>query len=318
MRVSAAHVTLAGVVVLWAGSFAAIKALLDGGVDDVDIALVRYAVAAPGFAYILWRSRGLPGLTRADAARVAVAGLVVVVLYHLTLNLGEQWTTSGTAALIVATAPAMTLGFAAALGLERVTGARLAGLALAFTGVAVVVVLGAGERIGADTVKGPVLILGAPIGFATYNVIAKPLLARYGTLEVTAATSLVGTAALLALVRPATVDAVAGFDAGEWALIAYLGIGCTLVGYLAWSVGLRRLDPSQAVTFLYGVPVLGLAIGAVLLDEPITAWLLAGAALVVGGIALAQRPAGAPAPEPASEPAGSGGMAADLRRAPRG
>ena len=59
-----AHISLVAVVVVWAGSFSVIKALLDDGVAAGDIAILRYAIAAPGFAFILWRARGLPGLTR--------------------------------------------------------------------------------------------------------------------------------------------------------------------------------------------------------------------------------------------------------------
>ena len=100
-----AHVSLLVVVVVWAGSFSVIKQLLDDGVAAGDIAILRYLIAAPGFAFILWRAGGLPGLTRRDAARVAAAGLFVVLGYHLFLNLGTRHTTSGVAALVVALAP---------------------------------------------------------------------------------------------------------------------------------------------------------------------------------------------------------------------
>jgi drug/metabolite transporter (DMT)-like permease len=58
---SRAHVAILAVVVTWAGSFSVIKAALDDGVAAIDIAILRYAVAVPGFAFILWRARGLPG-----------------------------------------------------------------------------------------------------------------------------------------------------------------------------------------------------------------------------------------------------------------
>ena len=80
-----AHLSLVAVVVVWAGSFSAIKVLLDHGLAATDVALLRYWVAAPGFAFILWRARGLPGLTRRDAGRVVVAGVVVVIGYHVFL-----------------------------------------------------------------------------------------------------------------------------------------------------------------------------------------------------------------------------------------
>ena len=104
-----AHLSLLAVVVVWAGSFSVIKALLDDGVEAFDIAIVRYAIAVPGFALILWRAGGLPGLTRRDATRIVVAGLLIVVGYHVSLNVGTRYTTSGIAALVVALAPGMTL-----------------------------------------------------------------------------------------------------------------------------------------------------------------------------------------------------------------
>ena len=62
-----AHLSLLAVVVVWAGSFSVIKQLLDDGVAAGDIAIIRYVIAVPGFAYILWRARGLPGLTRRES-----------------------------------------------------------------------------------------------------------------------------------------------------------------------------------------------------------------------------------------------------------
>ena len=56
-----AHLSLIGVVVIWAGSFSAIKTALDDGVAAIDVAVLRYAVAIPGFAFILWRAGGCPG-----------------------------------------------------------------------------------------------------------------------------------------------------------------------------------------------------------------------------------------------------------------
>jgi drug/metabolite transporter (DMT)-like permease len=286
-----AHAALIGVAVLWAGAFSAIKALLDHGMAAGDIAVLRYVVAAPGFALLLWRSGGLPGLTRRDAFRLAAVGLLVVVGYHVSLNVGTRFTTSGTAALVVALAPAMTLVLAAALRLERITVRRSVGLAVAFVGVAIVVFLGAGGELSLANARGPLVVLAAPVSFALYNVLLQPLLERYGLLALTAASSLLGTLGLLPLARPSTVDAVAGISAGDAVLVLYLGFLCTLLGYLAWNVGLRGLGSTGAVTYAYGIPVLAVAFGAVLLDETVTVWLAVGGALVLAGVAAAQRAA---------------------------
>jgi drug/metabolite transporter (DMT)-like permease len=284
-----AHVSLLVVVVFWAGAFSVIKTLLDHGVAAVDIALLRYAIAAPGFALILWRAGGLPGLNRRDAARVAAAGVLVVVGYHLSLNIGSGRTTAGVAALVVALAPAMTLAIALALGLDRLRLRHVLGLAIAFVGVAVVIVLGTGQAISLDGASGPLIVLGAPLAFALYNVILKPLLGRYDLLALTAATSLAGTLGLLPFVRASTLGALAEGSAVDLALILYLGIVAALMGYILWNVGLRGLGPTRTVTYTYAISPLAVVIGALALDETVTVWLALGAVLVIGGIALAQR-----------------------------
>jgi drug/metabolite transporter (DMT)-like permease len=287
--VSRAHVSILAVVVVWAGSFSVIKQLLDQGVAASDIAILRYLIAAPGFAYILWRARGLQGLTRGDAGRVAAAGLLVVVGYHMFLNVGTRHTTAGVAALVVALAPGLTMVLAFALGLERVNATRIVGLGVAFSGVVIVVALGSGSELSLASAKGPLIVLGAPLAFALYNVILKPLLGRHDLLALTATASLVGTVGLLPFVRGSTVDTVVDATATEAALLLYLGVLATLLGYIGWNLGLKGLGPTRAVTYAYGIPPLAVAFGAIFLDEPVTIWLALGAALVVGGIALAQR-----------------------------
>ncbi|MDX6495842.1 MAG: hypothetical protein QOE17_1828 [Gaiellales bacterium] len=279
---------LASVVVVWAAAFSAIKHLLGAGLSAPEVAAGRYLVAAPGFVIVLFASGGLPGISRRDLGRVALAGLLVVAVYHISLNLGEERTTSGTAAVIVGTAPGMTLGLAIVLGLERFSAWRAAGLGLAFSGVVVVVTLGSGQSISLEHAKGPLLVLLAPFSFALYNVIAKPLVGRIDPAAVSSAANLLGTLALLPLLGPSSLDHARALGAWDWTLVLYLGLICTLFAYNAWGMALRRLDASRTVAYLYGVPVLAVVIGALTLGESVTVWLALGVALVVGGVAVAQ------------------------------
>jgi drug/metabolite transporter (DMT)-like permease len=274
------------VIVVWAGAFSVIKALLDRGVGAEEIAVARYAVAAPGFAYLLWRAGGLPGISRSDAARLAITGVLIVVGYHVSLNIGERYTSAGTAALIVALAPALTLLFAVLAGLERFTTRAALGLATAFAGVCIVVVLGTGEEVSLAGAKGPLIVLGAPISFALYNVLLKPLLGRYDLLALTATTSLIGTVALLPFLRPSDFSAATSASWEKVVLVLYLGVLSTLLGYVAWNIGLRAFGATRAVSGSYAIPAVAVVIGAVALEEPVTAWIAAGGLLIVGGVAL--------------------------------
>jgi drug/metabolite transporter (DMT)-like permease len=303
-----AHISLGSTVLAWAAAFPAIKALLDHGYAAEDVALLRYAIAAPGFALLLVLTGGLPGLGGRDAARLVAAGMLVVGGYHLSLNLGTQYTTAGTAAILVALAPALTALVAAWVGLEVLTRARSAGLAVAFAGIVVVVLLGGGGDVSAGDAKGPLIVLGAPLAFALYNVLLKPLFGRYDLFALTAAASLIGTLGLLPLARQRTVESVADGSGGDLALLAFLGIACTLVGYVTWNIGLRGIGPSRAVAYAYVIPPLGVLLAALTLGEELTPWLGLGGALVVLGVALAQRanlPRRGRLAQPASSPASS-------------
>ena len=91
-----AHLVLAGVVVMWAGSFAAIKHLLDGGLSGPEIAAARFLMVVPAFALTLYAAGGLRGLSRGDLVRIVVAGVCWVAIYHLALNEGELHTGTAT------------------------------------------------------------------------------------------------------------------------------------------------------------------------------------------------------------------------------
>ena len=275
-------------MLVWAGAFSAIKRLTDDGVAAGDIAVARYAVAAPGFAAALWLRGGMPGLTRRELVRLVVAGLLVVTAYHMALNIGERTASAGASSVIVGVAPALTLALSVSLGLERFSRRRAGGLALAFLGVLVVVLLGAGQRVDAADLGGPLLVVAAAAAFASYNVLAKPLVTRHDPIAVTAAASLIGTVGLLPLARPGTLVPAGMPPLGDSLLVLYLGLVCTLAAYIAWTVALRRVDPSQAVSFVYAIPVAAVAISALLLGETLTPWLALGGGLVVGGVVAAR------------------------------
>jgi drug/metabolite transporter (DMT)-like permease len=276
-------------VVLWCSSFALIKQLVDAGLSAPDVAFGRFVVAWPGFAYLLWRAGGLPGLRRADALRILIASAAGVTVYHLGLNEGERSTASGVAALIVALAPAATLALALAVGLERYAARRIAGIALAFSGVVVVVMLGSGAELSLHGLRGPLFVLAAPLTFAVYNVLYKPLLGRFDLPALTAAGGLVGSLMFLPFENAGALDRFGALDLGGWVSLIALGLGATLGGYVTWSIALRGLEPSRAMSYLYYVPPLAVVIGALGLGETVTPWLLLGGALVIGGVAVAQR-----------------------------
>ncbi|HRU24199.1 MAG TPA: DMT family transporter, partial [Candidatus Latescibacteria bacterium] len=119
---------------------------------------------------------------------------------------------------------------------------------------------------------------------------------KYGALNTTAFTIILGTVPLLVGADADLVHKAAALPAGFWAADLFLGLGCTAAAYLLWTKALQVMEATKVAVFLYLIPVLGIAWGWLYLDEPVSWWLVAGAALVIFGVVLANRKAVAPAP----------------------
>ena len=122
--------------------------------------------------------------------------------------------------------------------------------------------LGSGADFSLHGLRGPLLVLVAPLAFAVYNVLYKPLLGRFDLPALTAAGGLVGSLLFLPFENTGAIDRFGALDAGSWIALVALGLGATLGGYVTWSIALRGLEPSRAMSYLYLVPPLAVAIGA--------------------------------------------------------
>jgi drug/metabolite transporter (DMT)-like permease len=283
-----AHLALVVMVAVWSGAIVGVKAALDTGLDALDLVILRTLLAAPFFAGLAWIRRPL-GLTRADAARLVVAGVLGMAVYQAALNLGTDRSSADTVTLAMAATPALTLLMARAVGLERLTAARVGGIATALGGVVVAIVASPADGGGTTRLAGAILIAIAAVSWAAYTVLMKPLLERGDSVGVTALSSLVGSVAILPFATSHTVDAATNLTARQGWLLLYLAVAITIVGYLAWNEGVRGLDSSRASVYLYLTTPASLALATVLLDEPFTLGIALSAALVLCGVAIAQR-----------------------------
>jgi drug/metabolite transporter (DMT)-like permease len=283
-----AHLALCLMVVLWSGAFVGIKAALDSGIGATDLVVIRFLIAAPAFAVVAYLRRPLR-LAPGELPRLVVGGALGVAAYQLTLNEGAARTTAGITSLIVASCPAITLILARTVGLERLTPARLGGIALAFSGILVVALFAPGQGTGLNDLTGPLWVLAASLSWAAYTIVMKPLLTSGDGLGITAWSTLAGAACTLPFARASTLDTIRGLNAHQVAILLWLALAITFVGYLAWNEGVRGLDPSLASVYLYPITPLSLIAATVLLGEPWSAALGVSCVLVLSGVALAQR-----------------------------
>lgn len=277
---------------MWGFSFLFIKVAV-GQLSPVEVVAGRTLVGAAALLLIL-RARGghLPRgwVIWGHLMVLATAGNAIP---WTIFAWAEESIPSGLAAVINSLMPATTLAVAAAIGIERLTLRKVGGLVLAFTGTAIVVSgeLGAPGRLFA--------VLGAVIAtlfYAGATVYTKRFVSGRESPMVLATGQVLG-AAVLSTGVALLLGPVPDLGALRWEVtgsVVALGVFGTGLAFLVFYALIERVGASNASMVTYLIPVVGLLAGWLILDETFGPHVLAGAAVIVAGIWLAQRERRAP------------------------
>lgn len=178
MKLDRAILAGLGVVVLWASAFPAIRvAAPDLGVTG--LSFVRLGVAVVALLAIAGISR-VRRPKRRDLGWIIAAGFFGMTIYQLLLNWGEIYVPAGTASIIVAAAPLVSIAVARLLFQERVTLVTILGSAIALGGVLFVCLARAGLSLSASVW----IVVAAMIVQGIYHPMQRPLLRTYSGLDV--------------------------------------------------------------------------------------------------------------------------------------
>jgi drug/metabolite transporter (DMT)-like permease len=291
----ALHGSLVLLVLFWGLAFVAIKQAL-GYMSWITLTFLRFVVADALFVAYLMMTRQIRNPpVRADLPMLVLLAFFGFTGYHLFLNLGETDpnVSAGTAALIIASAPAFIAIFAIPVLKERLGRLQSAGIALAFAGLAVMIFLARPEsQFTFRASEGALTVLPPAVFSALYAVLGKGYLRRYPPFTFVAWTVLIGTVLVVPLVlatgRGVLTD-LAAMGLTGWIPVLYLGIFPTFVGYGIWFRALARIPAASAGAYIYASTLVAVIGGIVILGEPIIAGAIAGGAMVIGGVALAQQ-----------------------------
>src|SRR5918911_630926 len=189
-------------VVFGASAYAAIGAAL-AHYSPGPLALLRMLVASAALAvYAALSGMRMPEVRDLPAA--VLAGLFAFALYNVALNYGQLTASAGAASLIIASIPIFTALLAAAFLSERPDALGWSGIAVGFSGVALITV---GEEGGFGINAGALLVLLAAVSASVYFAFQKPYLQKYGALPFTAYAIWAG-AALLTPFLPALLGEI--------------------------------------------------------------------------------------------------------------
>jgi drug/metabolite transporter (DMT)-like permease len=269
---------LLALAAIWGSSFMFIKI----GVRELEPATLiffRCLFAAVTLLPLALATRGALQAIRGSWRPILVMGTFNSAIPFWFLTWGETRIDSGLAAIIQAAAPIFTVILAFAFTNERVTGLRLAGIALGFVGVTLLV-----GDLGGGAIWGGLAVVVAALCYAGASIYG----ARRLRLVTPLAIALGSMSAATLLTAPFGLAQLPGEVPGWKTIVSVvvLGVGGSAIAYLLYFAIMIGAGASYAILVTYLVPAMAVVYGAVFLDEPVAALAVAGLALVLGGTAM--------------------------------
>ena len=291
-------VLIAVVSSMLGGTAAAVTRYLVGNADAVTLAMLRWGI---GFACVLpvalaLRVRWPP---RRDWLPVAGLGVCYFGLFFVLYNVAVSYTTAARASLALSTLPLQTMVVAALLGAEPLTARKTMGVLIAMGGVLAAL---SSDLTGAPAGawRGELIMTGAVLCMAFYNVLSRPLMARSSALGYLTVGMGAGAAVLLLYgAMSGRAAALASFGTPQWIASIYLGAAGGALAFVLWVLALERTTPTRVANTMTVNPIAAGLLAGQLLGEPISLNLVAGLVAVFAGIWIATTTPAPVGPPPA-------------------
>jgi drug/metabolite transporter (DMT)-like permease len=246
--------------------------------DPVVVAFSRTTIGALLLLPLAIRARALRPLLR-HWKPLLVYTFVEIVGPWVLLGHAETSLNSSTTGLLIATVPIATAVLVTALGHDRLDARRVAGLAVGFCGV--------GLLVGLDFRPGDIVavleVLAVVLGYAIGPILITRYLADLPSIGVVTGSLVVATIAYAPFALPLWPGAASPAAIGS---VLVLAVVCTAAAFLVMFALIAEAGPARMSLITYVNPVVAVSLGALVLAEPITIGLAVGFPLIVAGSVL--------------------------------
>jgi RarD protein len=286
------YLRLCCVPMIWGATFIAGR-IIAAHLPSATAAFLRFVFAVLTLLLVLHLTQGLSTLARITKRQLVgtmALGATGIFAYNLLFFGALAVLPAGRTSLIVALNPVVTLLVAALFLGERLSPLRWLGVALALLGVWVVVTRGDLSQLLQSVGRGELSMLGAVCAWAAYTLLGRKLLQGLSPLLATLWAALWGMLflGLLALGDINTLHADQ-FTGQVWLALAFLGVLGTAVAFVWYYEGVSRLGAARTVVFNNLVPVFGVLLAWLILNEPLSLSLMIGGAMAVTGVFMVNR-----------------------------
>jgi drug/metabolite transporter (DMT)-like permease len=268
------------------GTAAAVTRYLVGDADPITLAILRWGI---GFVCVLPVALMLKAKwpSRKDWPAVAALGLCFFGLFFVFYNIAVSYTTAARASLALSTLPLQTMVVGALLGIEALTLRKSLGVGIAMLGVSVALAAGL-EAAPPGAWRGELIMMGAALCMAFYNVWSRPFIQRSSALGFLSVGMGAGAAGLVLVgILTGRIAVLSSFGLPQWIAGIYLGVGGGALAFILWVLALQRASPTRVANTMTVNPLAAALLATQLVGEPLTLNLVIGLIAVFAGIWLA-------------------------------
>ena len=282
------------VALLWGGTFIAGR-LLAESLSPLMSAIGRFGLAVFILILLTIKFEGrLPTLSLRQVAITFALGLTGIFTYNLCFFTALSEMPASRTALFVAFNPIATALLVSLLYREKISYQKLFGIFVAVLGALTVIsnghLLTVIQDISQTFGRGELSMLCAVLSWAIYTVVGRKALLGLSPLASTTYAAIWGLLLLLMVwfFNP-SVQVLPELNWQIGAAIGYLAVFGTVIPFIWYYQGIKTIGAAQTSVFTNFVPLFGVLLGALILNEQISSSMLLGGALVIMGVILTNR-----------------------------
>lgn len=271
--------------------------LQDSALDGVTLLTLRMCFALPFFVLMVMISTNRQTPRTADWMRLLISGFLGYYLASVLDFVGLEYITASLERIILFLYPTLTVLLTAVIYRRPLTGTILLSLLLSYGGTLVVMLAGDSIASGSfssgstesNVMLGSGLVFLAAICYASYLMLAKPLIEVFGQWRATGLTMMVACLSCLLhflVFSDAPMDTLRALQPQSLWYGFLLGIFATLIPASLVIYGIARIGAANAALISAGGPVLTLLLAAFILGESLNGWQWLGCVANIMGVLL--------------------------------
>lgn len=273
---------------IWGVMYVSSKYVM-GYIPPISLVSIRFFIAFLFFGAMIFISKTSLRIDGRDMKWFVLTGLVGYSISIGTQFIGTHLSSAHMGSLVTALSPAFILIFAVIILKESITLKQVFALIIASIGVIIISWNPELTYVEPNYLAGIIILVIAAISWGLYSVLTKWIALKYSPLTIQFYGSLFGFIFISPFSIFESMNWVSSLtNPVIWGNILFLGIVSTAGAFYFWNKGFQYMDASKASLYFFLQPVVGTALGWLLLEEEVTLSFLVGGGFVFLGMLLSK------------------------------